>query len=379
MVSFRELLDYSVLSLGSERTIPLLLSPERRRSAVSHACEHGMSERHVCRLVNQQRYRPTQREDEDALTRAVIELASRYGRYGYRRITALLQRAGWQVGKDRVERIWRREGLKVPQKQNPPGWLWLNDGSCVRLRPEHANHVWSYDFVSARTHDGRTIRILNLIDEHTRECMMIRAERRWSSAKVIGALADVMVTKGVPEHLRSDNGPEFVAKDLRKWLADTGAKTLYIEPGSRWENGYCESFNSKLRVEFLNGEIFYSMKEIRVLAECWRIHYNTIRPHSSLGYKLPAPAAWLPSTNKGHGEVESKQPFPLLEWSAVCFRDGWTILLGRRLTMEIGTLGIDLSKTTFHILGLDCAARLCCAENSPADNCCSSRPIDRRC
>ena len=134
---------------------------------------------------------------------------------------------------------------------------------------------------------------------------MIRPERRWSSAKVIGALADVMVTKGIPEHIRSDNGPEFVARGLRTWLADTGAKTLYIEPGSPWENGYCESFNSKLRDEFLNGEIFYSMKEIKVLAERWRVHYNTIRPHSSLGYKPPAPAAWLTSTNTGHTKVKA--------------------------------------------------------------------------
>ena len=237
-----------------------------------------------------------------------MELASQYGRYGYRRITALLKRDGWQVGKDRVERIWRREGLKVPQKQKPRGRLWFNDGSCVRLRPEHANHVWSYDFVSAKTYDGRTVRMLNLIDEHSRECLMIRSERRWSSAKVIEALADVMVAKGVPEHLRSDNGPEFVARDLRKWLAGTGAKTAYIEPGSPWENGYCESFNSKLRDEFLNGEIFYSMKELRVLAERWRVHYNTVRPHSSLGYKPPAPAAWL---TEGSGAWRSGKRYAL--------------------------------------------------------------------
>jgi transposase InsO family protein len=261
-----------------------LLSPERRRCAADHAQEQGMSERWACRLVNQprgtQRYQLTQREDEDALTRAIVELASQYGRYGYRRITALLKGDGWQIGKDRVERIWRREGLKVPQKQKPRGRLWLNDGSCVRLRPERPNHVWSYDFVSARTHDGRTVRMLNLIDEHTRESLLVRAERRWSTARVIEALADVMVWKGVPQHMRSDNGPEFVARDLRKWLAGTGAKTLYIEPGSPWENGYCESFNSRLRDEFLNDEIFYSMKEIRVLAERWRIHYNTVRPHA---------------------------------------------------------------------------------------------------
>jgi putative transposase len=170
--------------------------------------------------------------------------------------------------------------------------------------------VWSYDFVSTRTHDGRSVRLLNLIDEHTRESLLVRAERRWSTARVISALADVMVMKGVPEHLRSDNGPEFVAKDLRKWLAKTGAKTLYIEPGSHWENGYCESFNSKLRDEFLNGEIFYSMKELRVLAERWRVHYNTNRPHSSLGYRSPAPEAWL-TNNKGHGEVETATRFPL--------------------------------------------------------------------
>src|ERR1700734_2940726 len=244
-----------------------------------------MSERRACQLVNQpratQRYQPTQREDEDRLSQAIIQLASQYGRYGYRRITALLKRAGWQVGKDRVERIWRREGLKVPQKQKARGRLWLNDGSCVRLRPDRRNHVWSYDFVSARTHDGRTVRMLNLIDEHTRESLLVRAERRWSSARVIEALADVMVWKGVPEHIRSDNGPEFVARDLRKWLAGTGAKTLYIEPGSPWENGYCESFNSKLREELLNREIFYSIKEIRVLAERWRIYYNNEPPPPS--------------------------------------------------------------------------------------------------
>ena len=273
--------------------------------------KHAVTERRACRLAHQprgtQRYRPTQRADEDQLTRAIITLAGQYGRYGYRRITALLVRAGWKVGKDRVERIWRREGLKVPQKQKPRGRLWFNDGSCVRLRPTHANHVWSYDFVSVRTHDGRMARALNLIDEHTREALLVRVERRWSSAKVIAALADVMVIKGVPEHLRSDNGPEFVAHDLRKWLTDTGAKTAYIEPGSPWENGYCESFNSKMRDEFLNGEIFYSMKELRVLAERWRKHYNTIRPHFSLGYRPPAPEAWLASTAR-----QAEEPFASL-------------------------------------------------------------------
>jgi transposase InsO family protein len=238
-------------------------------------------------------------------------LASQYGRYGYRLIAASLKRAGWQVGKGRVERIWRRKGLKVPQKQKPRGRLWLNDELCVRLRPERKNHVWSYNFVSVKTHDGRTARMLNLIDEHTRECLLIGCERSWTSAKMISALADVMVLKGVPEYLRSDNGPEFVARDLRKCLATTNAKTLFIEPGSPWENGHCKSFNSKLRDEFLNGEIFYSMKELRVLAERWRVHYNTVRPHSSLGYRPPAPEAWLTETSQGHEKVESKERFPL--------------------------------------------------------------------
>ncbi|HEY6369712.1 MAG TPA: IS3 family transposase [Candidatus Sulfotelmatobacter sp.] len=276
-----------------------LLSPERRRCAVEHAREkHELSERHACRLVKQwrgtQRYLPIQRTDEDALTRAIITLASEYGRYGYRRITALLRTAGWQVGKDRVQRIWRREGLKIPKKQKPRRRLWLNDGSCVRLRPERANHVWSYDFVSAMTHDGRTIRMLTMIDEYTRECLAIRVARRLGSYEVIEALADVMLWRGTPENIRSDNGPEFVAEELRKWLARVGTGTLYIEPGSPWENGYCESFNGKLRDECLNGEIFYSLKEAQVVIEKWRVEYNTRRPHSALGYRPPAPAAFAP-------------------------------------------------------------------------------------
>jgi putative transposase len=279
---------------------------------VEHACQqHSMSERQACRLVNQwratQRYQPRHRTDEDALTEAIIQLASEYGRYGYRRITALLQAAGWQVGKDRVQRIWRREGLKVPQKQRPRGRLWLNDGSCVRLRPERANHVWSYDFVSARTHDGRTIRMLTMIDEFTRECLAIRVARRLGRYEVIEALADVMLFRGIPEHIRSDNGSEFVAEELRKWLAKVGTGTLYIEPGSPWENGYCESFNGKLRDECLNGEIFYSLKEAQVVIEKWRVLYNTKRPHSALGYRPPAPAAYSP-----WGANPSSQPMTVL-------------------------------------------------------------------
>jgi transposase InsO family protein len=234
------------------------------------------------------------RADEDALTQAIIGLASEYGRYGYRRITWLLRDAGWAVGTDRVQRIWRREGLKVPSKQRPRSRLWLNDGSCIRLRPERRNHVWSYDFVEAQTHDGRKVRLMTLIDEFTRECLAIRVARRINSLGVIETMADVMLVRGVPEHIRSDNGPEMTAKIVRHWLAQVGAKTLYIGPGSPWENGYCESFNGKLRDELLNGEIFYSLKEAKAVIGQWRSHYNAVRPHSSLGYRPPAPQAFSP-------------------------------------------------------------------------------------
>ena len=278
--------------------------------------KYRVSERHVCRLLGQwrgtQRYQVSLREDEDSLTKAIIELASQYGRYGYRRIAALLREAGWQVGKDRVQRIWRREGLKVPQKQKARRRLWLNDGSCVRLRPQHRNHVWSYDFVRAMTHDGRMLRILVLLDEYTRKCLALRVARRFSRWEVIEVLAEVMLQEGVPEHIRSDNGPEFIAQELREWLAGVGAKTLYIEPGSPWENGYCESFNGKLRDECLNGEIFYSLKEAQVVIEKWRVQYNTRRPHSSLGYRPPAPEAVLLENEAGHGDVENATRFPHL-------------------------------------------------------------------
>jgi putative transposase len=228
------------------------------------------------------------------LTRVIIALASEYGRYGYRRITFEVNQAGWVVGRDRVQRIWRREGLKVPQKQRPRGRLWLNDGSCVRLRPERPNHVWAYDFVKAMTHDGRALRLLVLLDEYTRECLAICVARRLGHAEVMEVLAEVMLRRGIPEHIRSDNGPEFIAQELRNWLAKVGTGVLYIEPGSPWENGYCESFNGKLRDECLNGEIFYSLKEAQIVIEQWRVMYNTRRPHSALGYRPPAPVAFAP-------------------------------------------------------------------------------------
>jgi putative transposase len=238
-----------------------------------------------------QRHVPQTKDDEEPLSAAIVSLASRYGRYGYRRVTALLQHAGWEVNHKRVERIWRREGLKVPQKQPKRGRLWLNDGSCVRLRPEYADHVWAYDFVADRTHDGKTLRMLTVVDEYRRECLAIVPGRTLKSEDVIETLADLFVERGAPEHIRSDNGPEFCSRAVREWLRDLGVETLFIEPGSPWENGYNESFNGKLRDELLNREIFYTLEEAKVLLENWRREYNTIRPHSSLGYRPPAPEA----------------------------------------------------------------------------------------
>jgi putative transposase len=257
-----------------------------------------ISERRVCHVLGQhrstQRKAPRGADDEAALTEDIIALARQYGRYGYRRVTALLRHAGWHVNAKRVERLWRREGLKVPQKQPRRGRLWLNDGSCIRLRPEYPGHVWSYDFVEDRTHDGRKLRILSIIDEASRECLALPVARRLRSEDVLAALAELFVTRGPPAHIRSDNGPEFIARAVRDWLGRIGVNTLYIAPGSPWENGYCESFNGSLRNELLDGEIFYSLAEAKVLIEAWRRHYNTVRPHSSLGYRPPVPEVATP-------------------------------------------------------------------------------------
>ena len=221
--------------------------------------------RRACRVLGQhrstQRRIPCGRNDEDRLVADMIELARRYGRYGYRRIAALLRDAGWQV----------------------------NDGSCVRLRAERADHVWSYDFVHHRTHDGRAFRTLNVLDEFTRESLAIRVRRKLSSVDVIDVLTDLFILHGIPACIRSDNGPEFVAGAVRQWSAAVGARTAFIEPGSPWENGYIESFNARLRDELLNGEIFCTLREAQVLIESWRRHYNAVRPHGSLGHQPPAP------------------------------------------------------------------------------------------
>jgi len=258
----------------------------------------AVSERRACKVLEQAR--ATQRRNlsppsyEKHLTNDIIALATKYGRYGYRRITALLNNEhGWRVNHKRVERIWRKEGLKVPKKQPKRGRLWLNDGSCIRLRPEYKDHVWSYDFMIDRTANGRAFKILNIIDEYTRECLAMLIARKIKNQDVIDLLFYLFIIRGIPEHIRSDNGPEFTARAVRKWLARLDVKTLFIEPGSPWENGYIESFNGKLRDELLNREIFTTLEEAKVLIEQWRREYNQVRPHSSLGYRPPAPEAIL--------------------------------------------------------------------------------------
>jgi len=259
----------------------------------------GVSERRACRVLRQarstQRHRAVVPEDEPRLVDRIIELAATYGRYGYRRITGLLRGEGWPVNHKRVERLWRREGLKVPQKQPKRGRLWLADGSCIRRRPEYRHHVWAYDFVADRTHDGRSLKLLTIVEEYSRECLAIVVARGLRSIDVLETLAALFVTHGVPAHIRSDNGPEFTAELIRLWLEALQVQTLFIEPGSPWENGYVESFNGKLRDELLDREMFYTLTEAQILIERWRQEYNTVRPHSALGYRPPAPAAIMPA------------------------------------------------------------------------------------
>ncbi|MBT4534603.1 MAG: IS3 family transposase [Chloroflexi bacterium] len=280
-----------------------VISPDRRRQAVKQVIDAmDVSERRACRAIQQprstQRYPKIVPEDEELIRSKVIELASQYGRYGYRRVTALLRNQGWIINHKRIERIWREEGLKVPQKQPKRSRLWLNEGSVVRLRPLFPKHVWSYDFMHDRTHNGIPYRILNVIDEYTRECLAVKVARSLTHKDVIESLTDLFLERGVPVHIRSDNGSEFTAKKLRNYLARLEIKPLFIEPGSPWENGYVESFNGKMRDELLAGEIFYSITEAQVIIEQWRWNYNQIRPHSSLGYKPPTPATFISHTSQ---------------------------------------------------------------------------------
>lgn len=253
---------------------------------------YGISERHACLALGVHRStlrRPQKRgDDEESLTADTVRLAAAYGRYGYRRITALLRIEGWKVNHKRVERIWREQALKVPKKQPKRKRLYLNDGSCLRLRALYPNHVWSYDFVADRLSNGRKIRMLTVIDEYTRKCLSIRVDYQLSSDDVLDVISTLFLTEGIPEYIRSDNGSEFTAHVLQDWLKSLGVKTAYIEPGSPWENGFNERFNGSLRDECLNLEYFHTLQEARIIIGQWVDEYNHIRPHSSLGYRPPA-------------------------------------------------------------------------------------------
>lgn len=274
--------------------------------------ELKVSERQACRALaiprSTQRYKVRIADDEPRLVKDITRLATQYGRYGYRRITRMLRREGWKrLNRKRVERIWKQEGLKVPRRQPKRRRLWLADGSCIRLRPERPNHVWSYDFVEGRTSDGRKLRFLNIIDEFTRECLSIDVDRRLTSEDVLCRLTELFIIRGMPDYIRSDNGSEFTATAVRNWLSDLEVDTLFIEPGSPWENGYIESFNGKFRDEFLNCELLDTLLEARVLTARWRQYYNTERPHSALDYRPPAPEAILPAPRGGEEWPQRQQ------------------------------------------------------------------------
>ena len=242
-----------------------------------------VSERKACSVLGlnraTKRYRAKKSDDETVLREAIVRLASKYGRYGYRRIAAMLKSEGWKVNHKRVERIWREEGLRVPKKQKKRGRIYLRNGSCIRLKPLYQNHVWSYDCVEDKLANGRKIKCLTVIDEFTRESLAIRVERTINSKHVLDTISELFLTRGIPEYIRSDNGSEFTEKMLRKFIEDVGAKTAYITPGSPWENGFIERFNGTLRDELLNREVFYSLEEARAMIEIFRREYNSVRPH----------------------------------------------------------------------------------------------------
>ena len=218
----------------------------------------------------------------------MLELVREHPRFGYRRIWALLRREGWRVNRKRVYRLWRRQGLKVPRRKTKKRRLGHSGNGCARRRALAKDHVWAWDFIHDRTADGRPLKWLSVVDEYTRECVALEVGRSLTAARVVEILAGLFRGRGAPEHIRSDNGPEFIARAIRSWLSAAGVGTLYIEPGAPWENGYAESFNSKVRDELLNAEEFASELEARVVGKDWKRAYNHERPHSSLGYLTPA-------------------------------------------------------------------------------------------
>jgi putative transposase len=253
--------------------------------------EFSVSERRACRVIDQprpsQRYQTKPRDDERALVKRMLELVRERPRFGYRRIAALLRKEFWRASATRIYRLWRREGLKVPQKKRKRRRLGKSENGCHRRRAEHKDHVRCWDFVFDHTSGGSTLKWLSIVDEYTRECLALKVDRSITSEDVIDTLAELFAMRGVPRHIRSDNGPEFIARAIQRWLAQVEVETLYVEPGSPWENGFAESFHSRLRDEFLALEVFESLVAARKLTQAWKDDYNHHRPHSSLGYVTP--------------------------------------------------------------------------------------------
>ena len=269
------------------------MSPSRKRAAVTELqSKFGISERRACKAIDQprssQRFKAKPRSDEAPLVKRILQLARARPRFGYRRIGGLLTLEGWRAGLSRVFRLWQREGLKVPQKKRKRRRLGMSANGCHRRRAEHPNDVWCWDFIFDRTSSGSQIKWLSMVDEFTRECLVLKADRGITSADVIDSLVELFAMRGVPKNIRSDNGPEFIANELRAWLGRVGVSTLYIEPGSPWENGYAESFHSRFRDECLAQEIFDGLHDARAITAAWKDDYNHRRPHSSLGYQTPA-------------------------------------------------------------------------------------------
>ncbi len=287
------------------------MTAEQRRQAARHLQDtFGVSERRACRVLGQprstQRQEPKAPEEEERLVVRLLELVRRHPRFGYRRIWALLRREGWRVNRKRVYRLWRKQGLKVPRKQRKKRRLGSSVNSCVRRPAEYKDHVWAWDFLHDRTADGGPLKWFTLVDEYTRECLALEVRRGMTARAVSVVLAGVVRERGAPKHIRSDNGPEFIARVIRAWMSEAGLETLYIEPGAPWENGYAESFNSKVRDELLNAEEFANLLEAGVLGKAWKQEYNHERPHSSLGYRTPAefgatcPRADSAAQSRGH-------------------------------------------------------------------------------
>ena len=279
-----------------------MVSPAQKKQAVANVVEQRLcSERRACRYlgVHRSTYRypvkPTPPQQVQ-LHQRIVALSWQYPRYGYRRIRALLAREGWSVSRKQVQRIRRKEGLKVRPK--PPRIPRQGVSTGLPTQATHRNHVWTWNFIFDRTDKGSTLKMLTMLDEYTRQCLAIRVERQIRSEQVLATLWQAMTTYGIPEHIRSDNGTEFIAQKIQAWLRDNQIKTLYIDPGSPWQNGYIESFHSRFRDECLNREWLLKLCEARVVIEDWRQHYNTERPHSRLGYL--SPEGFIENRNVSH-------------------------------------------------------------------------------